>query len=206
MEKEKVSTEQAILEAAEEIFLTKGYAAAKTTEIAKRAGVNHAMLHYYFRTKASLFDKVFEEKARLFTGSFFSVFDLDLPFKEKVQMAIGKHYDFIAANPRLPMFIMGEVLMNEERKEQVKRILIPKLVKLTRDLQKAIDDEVKKGTIKHSLSVDTIINAVSLNIFSIVFTQLVADQGKYLEDNYMKDILKHRREENINLVMKGLGL
>ena len=58
-EKEDVNTEQAIMEAAEKEFLDKGYTLTKTTEIARIAGVNHAMLHYYFRTKDNLFEKVF---------------------------------------------------------------------------------------------------------------------------------------------------
>ena len=61
-EKEDKNTEQAILKAAEEEFLKKGYALSKTTDIAKQAGVTHAMLHYYFRTKENLFEKVFSQK------------------------------------------------------------------------------------------------------------------------------------------------
>lgn len=51
MKEESVNTEQAILKAAEKEFLKKGFSGSKTTEIAKAAGVTHAMLHYYFRTK-----------------------------------------------------------------------------------------------------------------------------------------------------------
>ena len=59
------STEKAILQAAEKEFLTKGLASSKTTEIAKAAGVTHAMLHYYFRTKDNLFEQVFQEKVKV---------------------------------------------------------------------------------------------------------------------------------------------
>lgn len=206
MSGEKVTTEQAILIAAEEVFLEKGYAAAKTTEIAKRAGVNHAMLHYYFRTKVSLFDKIFEEKSRLLTDSFFSVFEMDLPFTEKVRLAVGKHYDFLVQNPQLPMFIMGEVLRDTERKEQIRKILKPKLIRLTHDMQKEIDKEVKNGTIKPSLAVDSILNAISLNVFSIVFMQLTAEGDNYWDGTKIQALLKHRRANNIELVMKGLGI
>ena len=64
MKEETSNTEQSILKAAEKEFLKKGFSGSKTTEIAKEAGVTHAMLHYYFRTKENLFNKVFEEKAR----------------------------------------------------------------------------------------------------------------------------------------------
>ena len=54
MKEETSNTEQSILKAAEKEFLKKGFSGSKTTEIAKEAGVTHAMLHYYFRTKENL--------------------------------------------------------------------------------------------------------------------------------------------------------
>ena len=68
-ENENRTSEQAILEAAEYEFTTKGFAATKTTQIAKKAGVTHAMLHYYFGTKEKLFNRVFEEKIGLLIKS-----------------------------------------------------------------------------------------------------------------------------------------
>lgn len=58
----KTDTESRILQAAEEEFLLKGLEGARTTAIAERAGVTHAMLHYYFRTKNMLFERIIEEK------------------------------------------------------------------------------------------------------------------------------------------------
>ena len=59
---EKQSKEQQILAAAEQEFLTKGYDGARTTSIAQAAGVTHAMLHYYYRTKEQLFKRIVDEK------------------------------------------------------------------------------------------------------------------------------------------------
>lgn len=61
------NTEQNILDAAEAIFLEKGYSGTTTTEIAKRAGVNHAMLHYYYRTKENLFEIIFEKQVKKYS-------------------------------------------------------------------------------------------------------------------------------------------
>ena len=52
--------EKAILEAAETLFLEKGFDATSTTQIAKAVGCNQALIHYYFRTKENLFDTIFE--------------------------------------------------------------------------------------------------------------------------------------------------
>ena len=61
--------EKTILLAAEQEFLEKGFEGARTVSIAQKAGVTHAMLHYYFRTKEQLFKKILDEKMQLFTAS-----------------------------------------------------------------------------------------------------------------------------------------
>ena len=66
--------EQAILEAAEREFIVKGFAGARTTSIAEAAGVTHAMLHYYFRTKEQLFERILDEKMRLMGESVLAAF------------------------------------------------------------------------------------------------------------------------------------
>ena len=85
MKEETSNTEQSILKAAEKEFLKKGFSGSKTTEIAKEAGVTHAMLHYYFRTKENLFNKVFEEKAKQLADTFLSRVDESLLFLEKIK-------------------------------------------------------------------------------------------------------------------------
>ena len=117
MKEETSNTEQSILKAAEKEFLKKGFSGSKTTEIAKEAGVTHAMLHYYFRTKENLFNKVFEEKARQLADTFLSRVDESLPFLEKIKCFIEAHFDLLTANPELPLFIYREILTNECGKE-----------------------------------------------------------------------------------------
>ena len=68
--------EQAILEAAEREFIVKGFAGARTTSIAEAAGVTHAMLHYYFRTKEQLFERILDEKMRLMGESVLAAFGI----------------------------------------------------------------------------------------------------------------------------------
>ena len=73
-EKPMRNKEQAILEAAEREFIAKGFAGARTTSIAEAAGVTHAMLHYYFRTKEQLFERILDEKMRLMGESVLAAF------------------------------------------------------------------------------------------------------------------------------------
>ena len=91
----KTDTESRILQAAEEEFLLKGLEGARTTAIAERAGVTHAMLHYYFRTKNMLFERIIEEKMRNAGNIMQAVFVLgDMPLMERVKRGVEQHFDF----------------------------------------------------------------------------------------------------------------
>ena len=103
-------TEETILMVAKNVFLNKGYKMTTTTEIANQAGVTHAMLHYYYRTKDNLFSKVFEHYAKIMLDSFSLFLKEDLSFTEKITFGIEAHFDFIAANPKLPYFIVSELI------------------------------------------------------------------------------------------------
>ena len=104
------STETLILEAAEREFLAKGFAGARTTAIAEDAGVTHAMLHYYFRSKQNLFDRIVESKIELLDRLVFSAFDDDsFPLAERLSRGIAAHFDFIADNPGLPAFMITQL-------------------------------------------------------------------------------------------------
>ena len=114
----KTDTESRILQAAEEEFLLKGLEGARTTAIAERAGVTHAMLHYYFRTKNMLFERIIEEKMRNAGNIMQAVFVLgDMPLMERVKRGVEQHFDFIAANPNLPRFVIQEIYSHPERHE-----------------------------------------------------------------------------------------
>ena len=101
MNNNEVNTEQIILEAAEAEFLEKGYGNTKTVAIAQRAGVSHSMLHYYYRTKEQLFQKVFKEKVHELTQAFGVVFERNTNFKDTLRSAIETQFKFVAKNPQL---------------------------------------------------------------------------------------------------------
>lgn len=145
MKEETSNTEQSILKAAEKEFLKKGFSGSKTTEIAKEAGVTHAMLHYYFRTKENLFNKVFEEKAKQLADTFLSRVDESLPFLEKIKCFIEAHFDLLTANPELPLFIYREILTNECGKEICRKTLFPNFRLAISLLDRSLQEEIKYG-------------------------------------------------------------
>ncbi len=103
------TTEEKIYEAARRIFILKGMEGARMQEIADEAGMNKALLHYYFRSKENLFKAVFKD---IFTKFFSKVKDTlfsDISAKEKLVVFIDNYVDMIHTNPYVPQFIINEI-------------------------------------------------------------------------------------------------
>lgn len=202
MEKTDISTEKIILEAAEQEFLEKGFVGAKTTAIAKRAGVNHAMIHYYFRTKENLFTMVFQQKIQILAASLTQSFNHDLSFFSQLELAIGTHFDFIAANPRLLFFIYGEIITDERRKKMLVQSVLPKIKGVVKSLKEGIDAEVENGTIRFIRPTELLMNIIALNAITFLampLLQIIKRNSKVVED-----LLVQRRENNIQFIINGL--
>jgi AcrR family transcriptional regulator len=113
-------TEEKIFEAATDVFVDKGMDGARMQDIANHAGINKALLHYYYRTKDQLFNAVFEMIAKKIFKKFAPVFDENLSLEEKIRFFFKEHISFLQENPRLPAFLLNEVNRHPER---IKKIL-----------------------------------------------------------------------------------
>jgi len=118
-ENEKL-TEEKIFDAATEVFVEKGMDGARMQDIANQAGINKALLHYYYRTKEKLFNAVFEMIARKILKKFAPVFDENLSLEDKIRFFFREHISFLQENPGLPGFILNEVNRHPER---IKKLL-----------------------------------------------------------------------------------
>ena len=105
-----VSTEEKIRTAARKIFTQKGFAASRTRDIAVEAGINLALLNYYFRSKEKLFDIVMAEKMQEFFGLLVPILNDPKTTLEKKIRSIAEYYiDLILENPDLPLFVLSEL-------------------------------------------------------------------------------------------------
>lgn len=104
------STEQKIKQAARKLFTERGFDAVKTRDIAAEAGINLALLNYYFRSKQKLFDLIMVENFEEFIQQLIPVFgDERLTTEERMKHVIGRYIDMLKTNPDLPFFIMNEM-------------------------------------------------------------------------------------------------
>lgn len=110
-----MTTEQIILKEASDIFYRKGIAGARMQEIADKAGINKAMLHYYFKTKEQLFNRVFEHAFAVFADRIAEVLNGETLLEQKIADYVNHTIDALAQNPGIPIFVLNELTYNPER-------------------------------------------------------------------------------------------
>lgn len=109
METKKDSTEDKILEAAKNVFVTKGMDGARMQEIADEAGINKALLHYYFRSKERLFEAIFSEILKFAFPKITRIVQSDEPIVTKIEQVIDAYIDLLIKHPFIPGFVMKEL-------------------------------------------------------------------------------------------------
>ena len=201
---EPQSTEERILEAAVQEFMTKGYAGARTTALAEAAGVTHAMLHYYFRTKDKLLDRIIESKIGTLRDIMLaSLGDPTIPLFDKIKSTIENHQDFIAANPELPRFMINEVLNRPDRMPKVIERLKHHTPLVVQSLQRQIDEYADRGLCRRVDAGMLMLDIVSLNIFPFSAKPMVnALLGGMMENS--QAFVEARKIENVETIMKKL--
>lgn len=104
------STEEKIKEAACQVFTKKGYAATRTRDIAEEAGINLALLNYYFRSKEKLFIIIMHERMQKYFGVIQpTITDETTTLEEKIEKVVELYTDVLMDNPDLAIFILNEL-------------------------------------------------------------------------------------------------
>ena len=113
--KKEEGAEQKIIAAARGIFLRKGMAGARMQEIAKAAGINKALLHYYFRSKEKLFEVIMSEAKMQMFSRLHPILGGDDSLFIKIEKFVESYINFVTENPLLPGFILHEITKNPEK-------------------------------------------------------------------------------------------
>jgi len=203
LEKTEINTEQAIMEAAEELFLENGYARTSTTAIAKKAGCNQALVHYYYRSKENLFGFVFRKKISIFLSFFLQVSNEDLPFEEKLSKRISAHFDMIRANERLPVMFFNEIATNGDLAKKVLENFSDLPLPVIMQLQAELDAEFEAGHICKTQATDLVFNIFSMNLIAFLTKPLV-QMFTQSSDEVMESLLDERKASNIKTIMQSL--
>ena len=181
-------TEEKIFEAATDVFVEKGMDGARMQDIANHAGINKALLHYYFRTKDQLFEAVFEMIAKKIFKKFAPVFDENMSLEEKIRFFFKEHITFLQENPRLPGFVLNEINRNPKHiKKLLQNIEVTKLWKMLYEQHK---DELEKYNITEESIPQIMSSIAAISVFPFaargilegIFSSMGIDFDQYIEE------------------------
>lgn len=199
-EKDK-QTEEKIFESATEVFIEKGMDGARMQDIANHAGINKALLHYYFRTKDKLFNAVFEMIAGQMFRKFAPVLDKNVSLEDKLRFFFREHISFLQRNPRLPLFILSEFHRNPQRiRKLIQGIDIGKL---WNTLESQHSEELKKYKITKEDIPQLMTTIAGMSVFPFAAKPVIApilEKMGYDFDSY----LEKRKEYAADFVIKAI--
>lgn len=203
--KQSKDTEQLILEAAVKEFSTKGFDGARTSTIAANAGVTHAMLHYYFRTKEKLFERIFKDKIQYIIKMVLSpMVESEGSIKERICKGIEAHFKFLLANKELPVFFITTINSRPESYHEAISVLSSTANDRIKALQSALDKAHEAGEIS-KVKADMLIGDIaSLNVFPFLAYPMLMAAAGYREEDYGA-YMEMRMKENIEIIMKRIS-
>ncbi|MGJ8736446.1 TetR/AcrR family transcriptional regulator [Zobellia laminariae] len=194
------NTEEQILEAAKNVFQTKGMDGARMQEIADKAGINKAMLHYYYRSKQLLFEAVFKNVFSLLAPQLNAILNDDSSIEEKVKNFTFNYISFINKHPYLPNFIIQELNRNPEFILQMKDSKgFPNLAKFKEQVAR----EVEKGSIKPISAEQLFINILALNIFPFVAKPLIMAFSN-VDSKAYNQLMEDRKTEVADFIINSI--
>lgn len=203
IEKAEKDTENLILDAAMKVFTRKGFAGARTEDIAKEAGINRALLHYYFRDKQTMFDIIFETRFKEFFAGIGKILNSDQPLFEKIRAMIDHEINTLSQHPDLPRFVITEVASQPERLIQYgqKMGINPRLILSGFTTQ--VDAEAKAGRIKPLDSRQLLMNIMSLCIYPFIARHVIKTMMQ-LDESRFADMMEARKKLVYEMVIDSI--
>lgn len=186
------TTEEKIKIAAKTVFYKKGFAATRTRDIAEEAGLNLALLNYYFRSKAKLFEIIMAETLSGFVNSMKVILnDEKTSLEEKVKVIAERYIDFISAEPEIPTFILTEVRNNPEG--LLKRLPITEIVNESVFI-KQFQEAVQNKKITEPNPLHFMMNLIGLVVFPFVAKPIVMG-SRNLDSAQFHDLMQERKKK-----------
>ena len=194
------TTEAAILNAAKSIFQRKGMDGARMQEIANEAGINKALLHYYYRSKQLLFEAVFKNAFKLLAPQLNKVLNSDDSLNDKIKNFTKNYISFTIKHPYLPNFIINELNRNPEF---VQKLTSEKHFPTITKFKQQVTENVENGIIKPIKAEQLLIHILALNIFPFIASPLLKGFLTVSDEEY-KQILEERTTEVSNFIINGI--
>jgi AcrR family transcriptional regulator len=194
------STEQKILAAAKKIFISNGMAGARMQDIADEAGINKALLHYYFKNKEQLFQTIFSKVSVGVWQQITSIFDSDKSLFEKIESFCSLYIDKIIENPYIPLFVLYE--MNQRPETFVKKLFQGTLPN-PKSFVAQINAEMKAGKIHPVEPVQLVMSMVSMCVFPFMGKPMFKTV-LHIDESSFVQLMRERKKEIPRFIINSI--
>jgi AcrR family transcriptional regulator len=167
-------------------------AGARMQDIADEAGINKALLHYYFRNKEKLFEMIFVEAANKLFPKINEIFTSDLPLFEKIERFCEEYITVVIDNPYLPLFVLNEI--NQDPDYFLEKVWAGKSRPQPEKFLQQMEREVKKGTIKRVNPLQLLLHLISMTIFPFVSEPMIR-MNFGLNESQFRALMEQRKKE-----------
>jgi AcrR family transcriptional regulator len=201
-ETESSSTEQKIFDAARDVFQSKGLEGARMQEIADKADINKSMLHYYYRSKEKLFEKVYELSIIKLMPQVANLLNEEMPLDVKLRKFSAKYLELVKANPDIPLFVIHEMNKNPSR---LKKFIAKEIGKRVQPFLDQIKEEREKGNTVNLPPEQIFVNIMGMLVFPFLartvlqvildmdekaFSEFIAVREAFMPDYLVSMVLK----------------
>lgn len=186
MTEKELSTEEKILISASKVFTEKGFSGTRTRDIAEEAGINLALLNYYFRSKEKLFEQVMKAKIVLLFGQILPIItDEKTTLEEKIDLTTEKYINILSKNPNLPVFVISEI---QKKNSELTSIIPIRKVFNNSSLIKQIKEKRPDMNPLHFL-----VSFLGMTIFPFV-AKPVFNAFQIIKDDEFQQFIEERRK------------
>ena len=183
----ELSTEDKIIEAARKLFTQNGFSATKTRDIAEEAGINLALLNYYFRSKQNLFQIIIEEKFDQLFGVIIPILsNSEISIEEKIETLVTNYTNLLLGNDDLPLFVLSEIKTNE--------FLIKRVKQNAEILSHPVIEKQLKERGFTTTGFNFIMNVMSLTLFPFMSKPLFVKSGIVKEKEFAHFIEQRKKD------------
>lgn len=185
MIEKELTTEEKILLSASKVFTEKGFAGTRTRDIAEEAGINLALLNYYFRSKEKLFEQVMKVKMVLLFGQIVPILTNEKTnLEEKIDLASEKYFEILSKNPNLPLFVISEI---QKKNSNISKIIPVNKIFKNSLILKQIKERKPELNPSHFL-----INFLSMTIFPFI-TKPVFNTFDLMNETEFQQFVEERK-------------
>jgi TetR/AcrR family transcriptional regulator len=201
---DKITTEERILAAAKTVFTQKGYAGTRMQEVADTAGINKAMLHYYFRSKEKLFRVILSEALNVLAPVVLRVLKSDKDVLGKLEDMVNNYLQILLDRPHLPLFVMHELSQNQGSfvKEMMKSQNTQPYVMAF--FQQVIE-EGERGKIRKVDPIHLMMNTMSMIVFPFISWPMITTATGMPEEMF-QPILEQRKAQIMDFLRAALAV